>query len=156
MLEFAGQKDEALQQCHETLRMDPWNFQALDLIASIHRRRKSISESRKYHQLAEKQAGSAPSYHANWNAGLAAAAGDRAECLKHLAELENLYSKHGVGADAIGRLYAVLGEKNLAFDWAIKACDGFETGLLWIKVNEDWNPLRDDPRYKPLLTRLGL
>ena len=53
-------------------------------------------------------------------------------------------------------LYSQLGEKDQAFEWLEKAYKEREGGLMFLKVNLDWDPLRDDPRFQDLLRRMNL
>ena len=56
----------------------------------------------------------------------------------------------------IAEVYAVRGEKDKAFEWLQIAFDDHDTGTLALLVDPLLRDLRDDPRYKTLLTKLGL
>ena len=56
----------------------------------------------------------------------------------------------------IAEVYAVRGEKDKAFEWLQIAFDNHDTGLLTLFVDPLLRGLRDDPRYKNLLVKLGL
>jgi TolB-like protein/Flp pilus assembly protein TadD len=56
----------------------------------------------------------------------------------------------------IAEVYAVRGEKNKAFEWLQIAFDEHDTGMLTLLVDPLLRGLRDDPRYKNLLAKLGL
>jgi len=56
----------------------------------------------------------------------------------------------------IAQVYAVRGEKEKAFEWLQIAFDNHDTGMLGLLVDPLLNNLRDDPRYKTLLAKLGL
>jgi len=53
-------------------------------------------------------------------------------------------------------LYAVLGDRDQAFDILGRAYDRHELWLLYLKVDPVWDNLRTDPRFQPLLHRVGL
>ena len=52
--------------------------------------------------------------------------------------------------------YAILGEKDLAIEWATKAVDERVNTLTWAKVDNIFNSIRDDPRFQDLLRRMNL
>jgi serine/threonine-protein kinase len=49
-----------------------------------------------------------------------------------------------------------LGDLDKAFEWLNKAVDAYDFLVCYIQVVPTYNPLREDPRYNPLLGRLGL
>jgi serine/threonine-protein kinase len=56
----------------------------------------------------------------------------------------------------IAQLYAVRGETNKAFEWLQIAFDNHDAGMLALLVDPLVRGLRDDPRYKDLLAKVGL
>ena len=56
----------------------------------------------------------------------------------------------------IAEVYAVRGEKDKAFEWLQISFENHDTGTLSILVDPLLHDLRDDPRYKKLLAKLGL
>ncbi len=54
------------------------------------------------------------------------------------------------------KAYDELGERNAAFAELEKAYANRSTSLLWLKIEPGFDTLRDDPRYKDLLKRMGL
>ena len=56
----------------------------------------------------------------------------------------------------IAEVYAVRGEKDKAFEWLQIAFDDRDAGMLSLLVDPLLRGLRDDPRYKNLLVKLGL
>jgi TolB-like protein/DNA-binding winged helix-turn-helix (wHTH) protein/Flp pilus assembly protein TadD len=73
-----------------------------------------------------------------------------------LDELIADYGKTDIDDYAIARVYALRGEKDLAFMWAERAYARRNTGLTWIKIDPDFRSLRSDPRYKALLKEMNL
>jgi tetratricopeptide (TPR) repeat protein len=53
-------------------------------------------------------------------------------------------------------LYAVLGDRDQAFDILGRAYDRHELWLIYLKVDPVWDNLRTDPRFQPFLHRVGL
>jgi len=73
------------------------------------------------------------------------------------AALANLLAKAREGfAYQIAEVYAVRGEKDKAFDWLQISFDDRDAGMLGLLVDPLLRGLRDDPRYKNLLAKLGL
>ncbi len=60
-----------------------------------------------------------------------------------------------VGPAQFALIYAQLGEKDEAFEWLEKAFEERET-ISSLKVNPDFDTLRDDPRFHDLLRRMNL
>ena len=56
----------------------------------------------------------------------------------------------------IAQVYAVRGETDKAFEWLQTALNNHDTGMLALSIDPLLNGLRGDPRYKNLLTKLGL
>ncbi len=56
----------------------------------------------------------------------------------------------------IAQVYAVRGEKDKAFEWLQISFDDHDAGTLGLSVDPLLRGLRDDPRYKNLLAKLGL
>ena len=56
----------------------------------------------------------------------------------------------------IADVYAWRGEKDQAFQWLERAYEVRDAGLTWIKIDNDFRSLRDDPRYKALLRKMNL
>jgi TolB-like protein/Tfp pilus assembly protein PilF len=56
----------------------------------------------------------------------------------------------------IARLYAHAGENDQAMEWLQRAFEQRETPLMHLSVAWDWDALRDDPRFRDLLRRVGL
>ena len=52
--------------------------------------------------------------------------------------------------------YSSLGNKDRAFAWLDKAVEQRNWMIIYLKVDNVWDPLRSDPRFKDLLRRVGL
>ena len=61
-----------------------------------------------------------------------------------------------VSQSTIAMAYAGLGEKDKAFEWLDKSYESHDEAILWLKNHPMFEPLREDPRYKPMLKRLNL
>jgi serine/threonine-protein kinase len=60
------------------------------------------------------------------------------------------------GAYQIAEVYAFRGEIDLAFDWLDQAYDIHDPGMTHLLVDPLLANLHDDPRWEPLLDKMGL
>ncbi len=84
-----------------------------------------------------------------------AATGNRPQAVAVAKELEERYAEKKSGGFYVAVVYAGLGDKDKAFEWLEKDFQNNEDlrNIGWAIPLE---PLRDDPRYKDLLKRMGL
>jgi TolB-like protein len=80
--------------------------------------------------------------------------GDRAAADAALADL--IATGRDQLAYQIAEVYAVRGERDKAFEWLQISFDNHDTGTLTLLIDPLLRGLRDDPRYKNLLAKLGL
>ncbi|PYX33907.1 MAG: hypothetical protein DMG81_20670 [Acidobacteria bacterium] len=83
-------------------------------------------------------------------------AGRRADALRLLAELKKRKQAGYVPAAAFVNAYLGLGDKEQAFVWLEQGYQEHSNILQWLKVHPYFDPLRDDPRFKDLVHRVGL
>jgi TolB-like protein/Flp pilus assembly protein TadD len=83
-------------------------------------------------------------------------AGRRTDALGLLAELKRRKQAGFVPAAAFVNAYLGLGENEEAYAWLEQAYKEQSNILQWLKVHPYFDPLRDDPRFKDLLRRVGL
>jgi eukaryotic-like serine/threonine-protein kinase len=85
-----------------------------------------------------------------------AARGHRAEALRLVTKLEARSRVTYVRPELIAAVYVRLGDRDKAFDWLNKAYEARSPYLLALKVDRQWNPIRDDPRFAALVRKIGL
>jgi len=85
-----------------------------------------------------------------------AQAGHRADALGLLEELKRRRRTGYVPAAALILAYLGLGEYDQAFLWLQEAYKEQSNILQFLKVHPFFDPVRDDPRFKDLLRRIGL
>ena len=83
-------------------------------------------------------------------------AGRRGEALKLLEELKQRSQTGYVPAGAFVNAYLGLGDKEQTFVWLERAYQEQSNILQFTKVHPYFDPLRNDPRFKDLLRRVGL
>jgi TolB-like protein/Tfp pilus assembly protein PilF len=85
-----------------------------------------------------------------------AVSGDKANADKILATLTKLSSKKYVPAIYFAVIYAGLGRKDDAFRWLDRAYDERCEYLVYLGTEPLADPLRGDPRFAKLLSRIGM
>jgi TolB-like protein/DNA-binding winged helix-turn-helix (wHTH) protein/Tfp pilus assembly protein PilF len=83
-------------------------------------------------------------------------AGRRADALRLLAELKRRKQAGYVPAGAFVNAYLGLGENDQALAWLEQAYTEHSNLLQSIKVHPFFDPIRQDPRFKGLVRRIGL
>jgi TolB-like protein/Flp pilus assembly protein TadD len=180
---YLGRLDEAEQQARHAVELDPLSVIAQGNLARVLLFAGKLDEAdAAARKAAELQPTSASSH--RWQVVAAVLRGDRETALREAQlepdegyrrfELALAQEVHGDrhAADAaladliangrdqlayqIAEVYAVRGEKDKAFEWLQIAFDEHDTGTLTLLVDPLLRSLRDDPRYKNLLVKLGL
>ena len=180
---YLGRVDEAELQARHAVELDPLSVIAQGNLARVLLFAGKLDEAdAAARKAAELQPASASSH--RWQVVVAVLRGDRETALREaqlepdegyrrfeLALAQQLQGDRQA-ADAaladliangrdqlpyqIAEVYAVRGEKDKAFEWLQIAFDDHDTGTLALLVDPLLRGLRDDPRYKRLLTKLGL
>jgi tetratricopeptide (TPR) repeat protein len=70
--------------------------------------------------------------------------------------LKSLLAESEKKSWAIGLVYLGLGEKERSLDWFERAVRERSGDMIDIRVEPEYDPLREEPRFKQLLTRLNL
>lgn len=60
------------------------------------------------------------------------------------------------GAFQIAQIYALRGEIDLAFEWLNKVYDNRDSAMAYVFIWPGFDNLHEDPRWKPLLDKMGL
>jgi hypothetical protein len=90
-------------------------------------------------------------------AHLAAASGNEPEARRILAELIEAREKGVVvSAWGIAVLHASLGDVDETYQWLEVAFEERSPGLILLRVHPRLDAIRKDPRYGPLVKRVGL
>jgi len=147
--------DEAIQELHSALAVSPDDAQALwymgfTLIAKG-KPEEAIPVLEKAVSLTDRAPGAIGVLIRAY-----ASAGRHDEALKLLAELKKRSAKGYVPTGAFVNAYLGLGNKEQGFVWLDGACEEQSNILQFLKVHPFFDPIRDDPRFKSLLRRVGL
>jgi len=151
----ARQYDQAIAQGRKTLELDPNFVYASWVIAQSYEQTGRYQESIPALKKAR-------AIDANWpyivaELGYAyAASGERAEAENILQQLKERAAREYIDAILIAYIYVALDEKEQAFFWLQKAYQERSGLIPWLKVESKFDPLRSDPRFGNLLSRIGL
>jgi adenylate cyclase len=85
-----------------------------------------------------------------------ATAGRESEARNIIAELGSEAALGGNDYRAVALIYVALGEKDLAFEWLEKSFQRHEESLCSLNVDPKLDSIRDDPRFKKLVSKIGL
>ncbi|MDQ3697293.1 MAG: tetratricopeptide repeat-containing serine/threonine-protein kinase [Gemmatimonadota bacterium] len=85
-----------------------------------------------------------------------AALGRHDESRRIVEDLERVVLSRYVRPEYMARVYVSLGDKEKAFAWLDSAYAARSAGLTWLKVHPGYDPLRADPRFTRLMTKVGL
>lgn len=84
------------------------------------------------------------------------AVGKSREAMAIAKELEDKYARKVAAGYEVAAIYSGLGEKDKAFEWLEKDYQSRDSRLNTFRWEMQFEPLRDDPRFKDLLRRMGL
>ena len=147
---FARRYEEAVKQCQLALEMEPDYSTAYLYLADNYGAMGRYREAGEAFQKAGTLLGASEEEFAGLSE--AAAAGSEAYIRwRFNYDIEGERGQSFLPADSV-RYHALLGEKDQAFEWLEKAFhQEHPRGFGHIKVNPDFDPLRDDPRFQDLL-----
>jgi TolB-like protein/Tfp pilus assembly protein PilF/predicted Ser/Thr protein kinase len=146
---YMGRYDEAIEEARKSLELNPDYDIGFFILGAAYAEKGMYEEAIAIHQ---KLAAVDP----EWRYALGrtyALAGQRDKALKILAELKKEEATP-FGAWGLAILYTALGEKDEAFRWL-----NYEHPHAWfpaVRVDPEFKPLWDDPRFKDVLQRLNL
>jgi serine/threonine-protein kinase len=151
----ARRYEEAIAQCRMMLEIDPNYASAYNLLALIHVNMGLYEQAIPFRQKwltfqgasEEDIAGLSDAYATSGSKGY----------WRWLLDYWTERANRGefVDPSVFAGHHAQLGEKEQAFEWLEKAYIERE-GLVYLKVDPVFDPLRDDPRFKDLLRRMNL
>jgi serine/threonine-protein kinase len=85
-----------------------------------------------------------------------ATAGRREDAMRIIRDLEARAGRAYTPPGLLAAAYAAVGERDKAFEFLEQAFRERDSLLVYLKVEPMFDPLRDDPRFATLLTRIGL
>jgi tetratricopeptide (TPR) repeat protein len=155
LLYFVRQYDEGLEQGLATIELDP-NFFASHFVSALALEQKGQFEKAiKEFRASADLSGRWPLFVAGYGHACAAA-GNREEAVKAVAELRNTSVRKYVSSFAVAAVYAGSRDKELTLDWLEKAYEERGTWMIFLNVHPYFDFLRNEPRFQNLLKKIGL
>jgi TolB-like protein/DNA-binding winged helix-turn-helix (wHTH) protein/Flp pilus assembly protein TadD len=155
LLYYAGRYDQAIQQANVALEIDPQFLLAHSLLGEIYGEQHRYSEALAEGKRAVELSGGSPWMLARLGRTYALS-GDRSQAEQVLRQLVELSARRKVMSGVVAGVAAALGKNDEAFAAGQKACEERDGGLMLLKYDHFWDPLRSDPRFQQLLRRVGL
>jgi len=154
---FARRYDQAIEEYQKTLEIDRNFFVVRAALGLAYEQTGRYPEAIAELQQALTLSGGSTLMVAALGHALAAA-GRRGEAQEILKKLEETSKERYVSPYSVARIYAALGETDLAFDWLEQ---GYKQRSLFLihaplKVDPAFDFLRSDPRFTELLKKVGL
>ena len=146
ILHSARQDDQAIAQLLQTVELEPNDPRAYGFLAGIYGRTGKYEEAVRARQKAMSLSGAKPEAVASLGRAYGLS-GRKGYLTWSLERSKNPYST--------ATIYAALGDKDQAQAWLEKAYQGRHWGMVGLKGNRSWDPLRDDPRFQDLLRRMN-
>jgi TolB-like protein/Tfp pilus assembly protein PilF len=154
-LYYARDYDKALEIYQRVLQTNPNFLPALANMWFALLRVSKIDEAKALvARMLEIEGGMRPSSLGAYAMGYAAL-GDREKARDLLAEAEKPSAEYTSPVN-IGMAHYYLGDTDLAFEWFYKALEQRDQGLAAMKVDPEYDSLRNDSRFVELIKRLGL
>lgn len=151
-----GRQDEAFRQAQETLELDPHFAPAHQTLGWVYLQTGKQKESIREFEAALKLSDTANA-DLQLDLGFAyAVSGQRDQARRILGRFEKLHQQGVVPSASIAILLGALDQPNEAFGWLDQAYRERDPQLTYLKVGRRFEPLRKDPRFQPLVLRIGL
>jgi len=149
------QFDQAIEQCHKTLEMDPNFGVAYAVLGQAYLAKGMNSEAapvlEKYSALSQ---GSADALALLGYSQ--ARRGEKSQALRTIEELKATSKNNFVPAFYFALVYTALEDKDQAFMWLEKGYDERFARFAYLKLEALWDPLRSDDRFNALVRRVGI
>ncbi|MEO7658013.1 MAG: tetratricopeptide repeat protein [Pyrinomonadaceae bacterium] len=155
ILHYARHYDEAIEQYQRALELDPNFLFARLRLAKVYSRKGMYDETTaqlaRINTLPERTP--AVLAELGYTYGVSGRKREAEQILKHLMEMrEQKY----VNPSHIANVHIGLGHKEQAFEWLEKAYREHSYGTVFLKMDTEFDPIRNDPRFTQLLQRVGL
>ncbi len=145
----------ALEQCDHTIELNPHFAPAYWLLGLIQAHRRDFDESIAALQRAVHLSPQTPRMHGALGRTLALS-GRRRPALQVLRKLESHATDRYISPLEFAWIQLALGDLEVGFRWLSKACEDRSFDLISAKVDQRFDPLRNDDRFAAILKQLGL
>ena len=157
-LKQAGRFDQAMETYEKLAAEEPEDSRPLFGIADVYRRRGDVARAaearRKAYVIDDREDAAQAFAGATTEAEYAKA--ELAVARAELRDLQDLSKHRFVSPLDIARLHAQVGNREEALALLERATDEDMTGLSLLKVDQDWESVRADPRFAAVVRRIGI
>jgi len=156
ILLFARQYDEAITACQKVIEMDPEYGEVYSQLRRAYEQKgmyaEALATDEKFRVFKTKGA------RRSNQRSIPASNSSAKSYWQKMLELARQDMKDNVEASRFRmvEIYAQLGEKDKAFEWLGKLYEDHNFWMPFLKVHAHLDPLRSDPRFIDLLSRIGL
>lgn len=154
-LYYSRQYDTAIEQCKECFDLDANFAIAYTIHGQALEAKKMWAESLQAFERGRELAPWNPILRAHI-ARVKARSGKRDEARRHLDNLLRVRSEKYVPSYFIALIYAALGDGDSMFEWLARADRERSHWILFLSVDPKIDRYRADPRFEPLVRKLGL
>ncbi len=151
---WASHYDDAVAQARKTLAMDPNSAISHVLIGLSLLKQGNVAGA-----IAELEQSKAPDPGA-WYQGFLgyayAISGEGAKAEGALRELEQLAQRQYVSPTAVATIYLGLGQNEKCLDWLEKAYEQQDSACWYLKIDQIYDSVRNEPRFQVILKKIGL
>ena len=155
VLYMGGRYEEAVSQLRSNLELDESYYRTYYNLGRCYLQQSRFSDAVAAFEKALQFSGNNP-YVLACLRRAQAAGGDREPAEQLLREFSSRAAGQYVSPANRVLIYLGLGDKEQAFAWLEEAYKERSGMLSWLKVDPDFEPLRDDPRFDDLLAKIGL
>ncbi|HSE97970.1 MAG TPA: tetratricopeptide repeat protein [Blastocatellia bacterium] len=147
--------DQATDQARKAVELDQDFWIAHGVLGRVYTEKRMYSQAiAELEKAVQLSGGTTESYS---QLGYAyAVSGNREQARKVLDEMNRISKQKYVPLNNLARIYAGLGENDKALELLERAIDDRETGLTYLKVVPQWDAIRQEPRFRQILQRIGL
>jgi len=153
ILYFSRQYDRAIEKLRAVLEVDP-NFTHAHILEYVYVQKGMFADAQA--DLEKLRRVDDSPWSLAQSAYVFGRSGQQVEARRALEKLEQLNRRHQIDPAPILIAYVGMGNKDEAFAWLEKAYSQHSNALTMLKVDPAFDALRNDPRFKDLLRRVGL
>ena len=150
---YARDYDKAVEQFRKTIDLDPNWYLGHWFLGVTYELKGNLKDAYAEYQKADELADDP--YLLAHLAHVEAALGRRDEALKNIEEMKEVAKHRYVPAYAFAVAYVGLGQKDEALNWLERSDEDRAWDILHVKAEPFFDPLRNEPRYKQLIERIG-
>jgi len=155
MAYYARQYDEMIEYSRQALELDPNYVWARWRLGTAYVMQSRLEEAVEEGERAAALSRRSPA--ALSNLGMAyGRAGRQGEAQQLLNELVELSKRTYVNPFSFFSIHLALGQNDQALERLEEAVQNHLSGMIFILVNPEFDPIRSDPRFKELVRRMGL